>query len=143
MWIDNFIGTTISLVTLFVTAVYQTGWPALLSGSFITITGGWLGRVYLKAQLPIRREMSNAKAPMMSSVGTALNGLSESFLLFCLLVSNLSFSTVSIRAYGSQEYFRVQLRERVDNYVRAALTFYNINRCLANLEGIIMKIPFL
>ena len=35
---------------------------------------------------------------------------------------------VSIRAYGCQEYFRVQLRERVDNYVRAALTFYSINR---------------
>ena len=73
----GFIGLTISLTTLFITTVYQTGWPALLSGTFITATGGWLGNVYLKAQLPIRREMSNAKAPMMSSVGTALAGLSE------------------------------------------------------------------
>ena len=72
----GFITLSISLLTLFVTTFYQTGLPALLSGTFITLTGGWLGNIYLKAQLPIRREMSKAKAPMLSSVGTALSGLS-------------------------------------------------------------------
>lgn len=43
----------------------------------IASVGGFLGKVYLKAQLPIKREMSNAKGPVLGVFGNAINGLSE------------------------------------------------------------------
>lgn len=43
----------------------------------IAIVGGWLGNVYIKAQLSVKREMSNAKAPVLGILGGAIAGLSE------------------------------------------------------------------
>lgn len=34
----------------------------------------------------------------------------------------------SIRAYGAQDQFRKESYRRIDRYVRAARTFYNLNR---------------
>ncbi|KIP03407.1 hypothetical protein PHLGIDRAFT_242940 [Phlebiopsis gigantea 11061_1 CR5-6] len=82
----------------------------LLPAVFIAALGGFLGSMYIKAQLAVKREMSNAKAPVLGVFGGAIAGLS------------------SIRAYSAQEAFRDQLHERIDRYVRAARSFYNVNR---------------
>ncbi|TDL20540.1 P-loop containing nucleoside triphosphate hydrolase protein [Rickenella mellea] len=106
----NFLEVSISVIGNFFVSIYMAGWPALLSGGIMVALGGWLGMVYLKAQLCIRREMSNAKSPVMSQVAQTLAGLP------------------SIRAYGAEGRFRSVLRNRQDVYTRAALTFFTINR---------------
>lgn len=40
--------------------------------------GGFLGNVYMKAQLPVKRESSNAKAPVLGHFGAAIAGLGKS-----------------------------------------------------------------
>jgi hypothetical protein len=49
----------------------------LAPGLFIGMLGGWIGRIYMKAQLSVKREMSNAKAPVLGHFGAAIAGLSE------------------------------------------------------------------
>ncbi|KAI5122628.1 hypothetical protein M0805_008717 [Coniferiporia weirii] len=105
-----FISTTINLICLFFSAVLMIGWYAFIPGLIVAGLGGLIGRIYLKCQICVRREMSNAKAPVMSQVGTALAGLP------------------SIRAYGAQNLFRSVLEERIDVYARTSYTFYDINR---------------
>jgi hypothetical protein len=40
--------------------------------------GARLGQVYMKAQIAIKREMSNAKAPVLGHFGAAVAGLGSS-----------------------------------------------------------------
>ncbi|KAJ3931939.1 MAG: hypothetical protein NXY57DRAFT_961301 [Lentinula lateritia] len=77
---------------------------------FVGLFGAWCGNIYIKAQLPVKREMSNAKAPVLGHFGAAMTGLT------------------SIRAYGVEETFRKEVRVRIDHYSRPARTFYNLNR---------------
>ncbi|TDL20550.1 P-loop containing nucleoside triphosphate hydrolase protein [Rickenella mellea] len=109
----TFVEMTITLLGNFLVSVYMAGWPALVSGAAMAGLGGWLGVVYLKAQLSVRREMSNAKSPVMSQVGAALAGLP------------------SIRAYAAEGRFRSGLRQRLDVSVRATWTYFTINRWIA------------
>jgi hypothetical protein len=40
--------------------------PAFLGpGILVAILGGWCGQIYIAAQLSVKREMSNAKAPVL------------------------------------------------------------------------------
>lgn len=105
-----FISITINLICLFFSSVVMAGWYALISGLTVFILGGTLGRIYLKCQISTRREMSNAKAPVMTLVGTALAGLS------------------TIRAYGAQTAFSDELKEKIDILSRSSYCFYDINR---------------
>ncbi|TFY83125.1 hypothetical protein EWM64_g881 [Hericium alpestre] len=82
----------------------------VLPGILILLLGGWFGQIYIKAQLSVKREMSNAKAPVLGHFGAAINGLT------------------SIRAYGAQKAFQQEAYNRIDRYTRAARTFYNLNR---------------
>ncbi|CCM01503.1 uncharacterized protein FIBRA_03559 [Fibroporia radiculosa] len=82
----------------------------LIPGVLIAILGGWCGQIYMKAQLSVKREMSNARAPVLGHFGAAIAGLT------------------SIRAYGAEEMFRKESHERINRYTRAARTFYNLNR---------------
>lgn len=53
--------------------------PAFLMPTILlAVTGGFLGNVYMKAQLSIKREMANAKAPVLGVFGASMAGLSES-----------------------------------------------------------------
>ena len=72
-----FLQMTLMLTSYLAASVWTAGFPALLSGALVAGLGGFLGVVYLKAQLCIKREMSNAKAPVMSQVSTVLSGLRE------------------------------------------------------------------
>ncbi|KAI0052513.1 P-loop containing nucleoside triphosphate hydrolase protein [Auriscalpium vulgare] len=82
----------------------------LIPGVFVFALGGWCGQIYMRAQIAVKREMSNAKAPVLGHFGAAIAGLT------------------SIRAYGAQAAFREESYKRIDRYTRSARTFYNLNR---------------
>ena len=46
-----------------------------LPGIIIGIALAWLSRMYMKAQLSVKRERSNAKSPVVGHFGAALTGL--------------------------------------------------------------------
>ncbi|KAF9458727.1 P-loop containing nucleoside triphosphate hydrolase protein [Collybia nuda] len=100
---------TMSMLIKFSAVVFLT--PAFLGpGILVAILGGWCGQIYIAAQLSVKREMSNAKAPVLGHFGAAIAGLT------------------SIRAYGSQKSFKDESLNRINRYTRAARTFYNLNR---------------
>ncbi|KAH9829684.1 uncharacterized protein C8Q71DRAFT_887948 [Rhodofomes roseus] len=82
----------------------------LIPGVFIAAVGGWIGEVYMKAQLAVKRERSNAKAPVLGHFGAAFAGLT------------------SIRAYGAQEAFKKESYVRINRYTRATRAFWGLNR---------------
>ncbi|KIK69636.1 hypothetical protein GYMLUDRAFT_236138 [Collybiopsis luxurians FD-317 M1] len=85
----------------------------LLPGVVTAILGGYIGQLYLTAQLPMRRLMSINKAPILGNFMTAVAGL------------------VSIRAYGSEEIFLRESRIRLDAWFRPAIPSFNLNRWIA------------
>lgn len=46
-----------------------------LPGIFVGIILGWLSQMYMKAQLSVKRERSNARSPVVGHFGAALSGL--------------------------------------------------------------------
>ncbi|KAK7041873.1 hypothetical protein VNI00_008830 [Paramarasmius palmivorus] len=76
----------------------------------VTSLGVVCGMVYLKAQIPVKREMSNAKAPVLGHVNAAFADLT------------------SIRAYSAQEAFISRSLSRIDVYARTARVFYDLQR---------------
>ncbi|RXW23865.1 hypothetical protein EST38_g2012 [Candolleomyces aberdarensis] len=82
----------------------------LVPGVLVAVLGGICGQWYIKAQLSVKREMSNAKAPVLGHFGAAIAGLT------------------SLRAYGAQEAFIEESMNRINRYTRASRSFYNLNR---------------
>ncbi|KIJ45713.1 hypothetical protein M422DRAFT_227467 [Sphaerobolus stellatus SS14] len=82
----------------------------LIPGIIVLILGTICGQLYMKAQLSVKREMSNRRSPVLAHFGAAISGL------------------VSIRAYGAQEAFKSESLKRINGYIRPARTFYNCNR---------------
>ncbi|KAL0068688.1 hypothetical protein AAF712_004404 [Marasmius tenuissimus] len=83
--------------------------PALILG----ILGVVCGQIHIKAQMSIKRERSNARAPVVGHVGSVIAGL------------------VSIRAYGVQERVIQESMDRIDRYTRTTRAFYNLNRWIS------------
>lgn len=67
--------STIMLFTYFVSVIVSVGWPAIIPGILVAAFGVSSGQLYIKAQLPVKRHMSNVRAPVLGHVGAALNGL--------------------------------------------------------------------
>ncbi|KZV67494.1 P-loop containing nucleoside triphosphate hydrolase protein [Peniophora sp. CONT] len=88
----------------------------LLPGLLILGIGAWVGNIYIKAQLPVKREMSNKKAPVLGHFSAAIAGL------------------VSIRAYGAQDAFRCESYRRIDEYTRVGRTLYSLS-CWVSLRS--------
>ncbi|KAL4068375.1 hypothetical protein V8B97DRAFT_1975301 [Scleroderma yunnanense] len=82
----------------------------LLPGILVGLSGIWVGRVYMRAQLSVKREKSIAKAPVLGHFGAAIAGLT------------------SIRAYGAQAAFKSESLDRIDLYSKSARMYYNLNR---------------
>ncbi|KAI0709575.1 P-loop containing nucleoside triphosphate hydrolase protein [Cerioporus squamosus] len=93
------IGAVVFMLPIFIV-------PAII----VAILGALISQVYMRAQLSVKREMSNAKAPVLGHFGSAIAGL------------------VSIRAYGAQEAFKAESYARMDRYNRAGLTYEALNR---------------
>ncbi|KAF7353853.1 P-loop containing nucleoside triphosphate hydrolase protein [Mycena venus] len=87
--------------------------PFLLPAAVLLLAGTWIGGLYTKAQLSIKREMANARSPVLGHFGAAINGL------------------VSIRAYGAQEAFIDVSLKHINHYTRTARTFHNLSRWIA------------
>jgi ABC-type multidrug transport system fused ATPase/permease subunit len=51
----------------------------LIPGVVVFLVGGACGNVYMAAQLSVKREMSNARAPVLGHFGAAIAGLSMCF----------------------------------------------------------------
>ncbi|VDB89909.1 unnamed protein product [Peniophora sp. CBMAI 1063] len=85
----------------------------LVPGLLVFVIGRWFGNVYMAAQLSVKREMSNKRAPVLGHFGAAIAGIT------------------SIRAYGAQHAFRLESYRRIDDYTRAGRTFYNLNRWIS------------
>ncbi|EPT00314.1 hypothetical protein FOMPIDRAFT_1023884 [Fomitopsis schrenkii] len=82
----------------------------LVPGVLIAVLGAWVGEIYMKAQLAVKRERSNAKAPVLGHFGAAFAGLT------------------SIRAYGAQDAFKAESYKRINRYTRASRAFWSLNR---------------
>lgn len=107
--------------------------PATLLPSILfAVSFALCGRLYLKAQLSVKREMSNSQAPIVSHFGAAMTGLSKNILrntLYLHFSADVSI-LVSIRAYGAQEPVKLESLTRIDRYTKASRTFRDINRCV-------------
>ncbi|KAH9028052.1 ABC transporter type 1, transmembrane domain-containing protein [Lactarius deliciosus] len=121
------IDISVGMLLKFIAVVYFT--PAFSApGIAIAVLGAWLGRIYMKAQIAIKREMSNAKAPVLGHFGASVAGL------------------ISIRAYGAQLAFREESYRRIDKYSRANRSFWNMNRQVESTSSppwINLRIDFL
>jgi ABC-type transport system involved in cytochrome bd biosynthesis fused ATPase/permease subunit len=94
-----------------------------IPGAAVFIIGLFLGQIYMTAQMSVKREMSNARSPLFSHFGAALQGIT------------------SIRAYGVEDLFKAEALKRVDKYTRSGRTFYNLNvsgvsPCIIMLSGL-------
>ncbi|KAJ7578700.1 P-loop containing nucleoside triphosphate hydrolase protein [Mycena floridula] len=74
----------------------------------VAILGYLWGQVYMAAGLAIKREMSNARSPILAHFGAAVAGL------------------VSVRAYGAQEALILESFNRLNRYVRVATPYRNL-----------------
>jgi hypothetical protein len=60
------------LAVVYITPIFS------VPGVAIAMLGAWLSHVYMRAQIAIKREMSNAKAPVLGHFGASVAGLSVS-----------------------------------------------------------------
>ncbi|KAF7352122.1 ATP-binding cassette transporter [Mycena venus] len=105
----GFCHVTISMITSFGAVVFLT--PLFsIPGVLAAIIGGTFGQLFIKAQLSVKRESSNAKAPVLGHFSAAIAGLT------------------SIRAYGAQAPFITESLKRINKYTRAARTLSLLDR---------------
>lgn len=88
--LNTLLDLTLNVLTKFGAVVLFT--PAFaFPGIAVALAGVWYGQMYMKAQLCVKREMSNARSPVLSHFGAAIAGI------------------VSIRAYRAQDAFRKEV----------------------------------
>jgi hypothetical protein len=74
-----FIHTSVSMLANLAAIVWYT--PAFIVPSAILFGSGiMLGQVYMRAQLSVKREMANAKAPVLGILNGAISGLGNANL---------------------------------------------------------------
>lgn len=65
MWFQYVLEITVSMIVKFFAIVLTT--PAFLGPSIlVAVAGGTIGQIYIKAQLGVKRQMANAKAPVLA-----------------------------------------------------------------------------
>ncbi|KAI9434174.1 hypothetical protein H4582DRAFT_2177883 [Lactarius indigo] len=121
---NTFVGAidlSVAMFLKFIAVVYFTPGFAV-PGIAIAFFGAWLGRIYMKAQIAIKREMSNAKAPVLGHFGASVAGL------------------VSIRAYGAQLAFREESYRRIDRWINLRIDFLG-GLFAASLAAYLIYVP--
>ncbi len=64
---------TFDIVLQFFTVIIMS--PTFtIPGLLVGVIGGWLGQVFMRAQLAVKRELSNAKSPVLGHFGAAISG---------------------------------------------------------------------
>lgn len=71
--LEALIEITVMLLVSLVAVISIAGWTAALLGAIVFFAGAGCGVVYLKAQLCIKRENSNAKSPGSSGLFAVFN----------------------------------------------------------------------
>ncbi|KAJ7078496.1 hypothetical protein C8R44DRAFT_836696 [Mycena epipterygia] len=105
----DLISATFQMLTKFLAIIIYT--PVFfVPGALVGVIGAWCGRVYMKSQLSVQRELSNVKAPVLGHIGATMAGLA------------------SVRAYGAQEALIQISMQRINRLTRASRTFANLNR---------------
>jgi ABC-type multidrug transport system fused ATPase/permease subunit len=94
---NHFIAMLVMCLSRLVAIMFSAPIFAIPAG-VIGVIGAAIGQVYIKAQLSVKRERSNAKAPVLAAINGAFSGLT------------------SIRAYDAQTMFTAQSMEKVDKY---------------------------
>ncbi|KAJ7696072.1 multidrug resistance-associated ABC transporter [Mycena rosella] len=108
----GFTELSIFMLTKFTTIIILS--PAfILPGGVIALLSVLTGRIYMVAQLPIQREMSAARSPILAHFAAAISGL------------------ISIRAYGAEKAFLRESTVRIDQFLRAGISFWNLNRWIS------------
>ncbi|KAJ6497544.1 multidrug resistance-associated ABC transporter [Mycena sanguinolenta] len=103
---------TLSLCIKFATIIVFS--PAfLVPGLLITLIGALFGQLFMRAQLPVKREMSSARSPILGHFSAVITGLA------------------CIRAFGVQDEFFQESLLRIDHYTRITITYHNLNRWIA------------
>ncbi|CAE6473454.1 unnamed protein product [Rhizoctonia solani] len=110
--LESFVNITYSMCSSFLVVVIFSP-QFFIPGVTILAGGFWVGHIYIRSQLSVKREMSNSRSPLFSHFGTALAGV------------------ISIRAYRAEVQFKNETLKRVDKYTRASRTFYNLNRWIS------------
>lgn len=100
---------TVTLALKFVLLIYMVPAFAPLALA-VGVVGGIVGEFYVRAQMDVKRESSNAKSPLYSQFAAAVSGVT------------------SIRAYGAEAKVQRQLQVRADHYTQCATSMYNLNR---------------
>jgi ABC-type multidrug transport system fused ATPase/permease subunit len=77
----------------------------IIPGLAVGVCGGLMAQIYMKAQLSVKRERSNAKSPIVAEINGAFAGL------------------VSIRAFGVQRVFAQQAAEKINQYTGLSVLF--------------------
>ncbi|KAG9314718.1 hypothetical protein JVU11DRAFT_5527 [Chiua virens] len=112
--LSNLVELTIRMITSLAVVVYMAP-PFALFGLLTALVGGWCGQMYMKAELSVKREMSNAKAPLLAHLDTVLVGLGKSLRH---LRTNTSLSRIRlqslVRAFGAQRAFIKEYHSRID-----------------------------
>jgi hypothetical protein len=73
---DQILNLTIILVAKLVAVIVYA--PIFsVAGIILAVIGATIGRVYLKAQMSVKRELSKAKAPVLGTIGSAIHGLGK------------------------------------------------------------------
>ncbi|KAJ6584918.1 multidrug resistance-associated ABC transporter [Mycena capillaripes] len=114
----NFTELTFFILTKF-TAVMILSPAFILPGAIIVLLSVLTGRIYMIAQLPIQRQTSAARSPMLAHFAAAISGL------------------ISIRAYGAEEAFLRESAIRIDHFLRPTISFWNLNRWIAMRSDIL------
>ncbi|KAJ6489479.1 hypothetical protein C8R47DRAFT_1177182 [Mycena vitilis] len=108
-----------AVIEMTVSAIIKFGAVVLFTpvfffaGALVGILGGLCGKIYIASQLSVKREQSNAKAPVLAQ---------------CALLISVG---PSVRAYGAQEDLIKISLERINRLSRATRTFANLNRWVA------------
>ncbi|KZT60640.1 P-loop containing nucleoside triphosphate hydrolase protein [Calocera cornea HHB12733] len=84
-----------------------------IPSAVILAIGLAIGQIYIHAQMCIRRLRTNWRSPLFNHLGASVSGL------------------ISVRAYGSDEAFKAELRKRADAYARPSRTFFNLAKWMS------------
>ena len=66
-----------STLVAFISIIVSAGWEAIPPAVILTILMFWCARLYVRAQLPLKRLMSINRAPILANVEVVLNGLGK------------------------------------------------------------------
>lgn len=99
----------------------------IVPGILMGVAGAQIGQIYMKAQLSVKREKSNARSPVLGHFGAAFAGLGM-YACVAPVRKVLNTFVVSIRAYGVQDAFRKESYVRINKYTRAARIFWALSQ---------------